>query len=145
MNLSNAQIFIMLVPTVFAYYLAFQYLQSRQGQSSTQLPQEGDVTETEALTFGSFCNVCRHSWRVLLNCVSVYLIEYIIFPGLVDRDTLCPLNDSFLATHAYTYMLTAAAIGVTISRSSVAFFRIKSLEVITVLQALNFVLWWREA
>merc|ERR1719359_358271 len=77
--------------------------------------------------------------------VSVYALEYFIYPGLVDRDTLCPMVSGFLAQNTFTLSWMAYNVGVTISRGSVAFFQIERLWILTFLQFVNAVLWSAEA
>jgi len=72
---------------------------------------------------------------VLVNLVAVYCLEYTIFPGLADRETYCS------GRAWYPVMWMSYNIGVTLSRLSVALFRIERVWILTLFQALNVFLW----
>jgi battenin len=145
MGLSNPQIFALMFPSVIVYYACFRYLYGRAKECGV-LNMQKDIGEKNAeLNIANAREVSKYTWAILVNMVAVYTLEYTIYPGLVDRDTLCPISNGFLATHAFTIMWTCYNIGVTLSRASVSWFRIENLWLITGLQALNVALWSVEA
>lgn len=144
-GLSNPQIFALMTPSVLIYYGCFRYLYHRAKECGV-LSLQRDIGEKNAeLNIENARDVSKFTWAILVNMIAVYTLEYTIYPGLVDRDTLCPQNKSFIATHAFTLMWTCYNVGVTASRASVSWFRIDNLWLITALQALNVALWFGEA
>jgi len=145
LNLTNTQIFAYMVPTAGIYYGCFIYLYHR-AQKCGALDTKGSASEKNAqLSMESFKEVAKYTWVILVNMAAVYALEYTIYPGLVDRDTLCPVSKGFVALNAYTLMWTMYNVGVTLSRLSISWFRIDNLWIITGLQALNVALWFVEA
>eukprot|EP00392_Amoebophrya_sp_AT5.2_P000729 g730.t1 len=102
------------------------------------------ASNSAPLTYANFVLVLGKCKLVIFNMVAVYSLEYLIISGFVDRVTLCPTNRSFLATHAYTIYWALYNVGVTLSRASVAYFRIQKVYILTLLQLLNAVLWCSE-
>lgn len=141
---TTSAIFIFMTPTVLIYWWAFQYLENKVEHAqdvSTLLPEEPG----QPLTYGNFKSVCSVSYGILFCMVAVYFLEYFIYPGLVDRDTLCPNGKSWLTKNAFTMSWIAYNVGVTCSRASVTFFRIERLWILVVLQFINACLWIYEA
>jgi battenin len=146
LNLTNQQIFTYLMPTAFVYYGCFSYLHYRAKQCGVFDEKNASTNEKNAeLSWESLKDVIKYTWPVLINLVAVYTLEYIIYPGMVDRDTLCPISKGSIATSAYALMWTMYNVGVTISRVSISWFKIDNLWLITGLQALNLALWFVEA
>jgi len=145
LELSNPQIFALMCPSVLIYYGCFRYLYFRAKQCGVLNLQKEIGEKNAELNLENAKDVSRYTWAILINMVAVYTLEYTIYPGLVDRDTLCPISKGFLATNAFTLMWTCYNIGVTLSRASVSWFRIENLWLITGLQALNVALWFVEA
>lgn len=80
----------------------------------------------------------RASGGVMFNLVAVYCLEYTIYPGLDDRETFCATGSW------YTVMWVCYNVGVTLSRSSVALFRIRRLWILTLVQLCNVIGWTLE-
>jgi len=148
MQLSNAQIFALYIPSVVIYYAAFRYLlaqvEGSRGRGThcatsqrSEAAERSEVMQSAELSWCNFRSACRHTWPILVNLVAVYALEYAVYPGFVNLATLCPVSHSFLSRHAFTISMVMYSIGVTISRSSVAFFQFQNLWVFTVLQAIN--------
>lgn len=144
-DISNSHIFVMLLPTTFFYYVAFQYLNYRAKQCGLSTESNGAKPVPVPLSMSTVLRTFRCSADVICNFAAVYFLEYSIVPGLFDRETLCPLNNSFLASHAYTFMLAGGAVGLTLSRSSISFFQTDRIWIFTVLVAVNFCLWFSDA
>jgi len=145
LNVSNTTIFLMLLPTTVLYYFAFQYLYGRAKECGFAIESARTNSEPVQLSISSVMNSFRHSSNIIFNFAAVYFIEYTIFPGLVDRDTLCPLDDSFLASHAFTFMAAGSAIGVTFSRSSISYFQTDRIWIFTMVMLGSLCLWAYES
>eukprot|EP00747_Dinoflagellata_sp_TGD_P197794 gnl/TRDRNA2_/TRDRNA2_69599_c0_seq1.p1 gnl/TRDRNA2_/TRDRNA2_69599_c0~~gnl/TRDRNA2_/TRDRNA2_69599_c0_seq1.p1 ORF type:complete len:351 (+),score=40.54 gnl/TRDRNA2_/TRDRNA2_69599_c0_seq1:107-1054(+) len=152
LSLSDSTIFALMLPSVLLYWLAFHYLhlQAVRGREGLQLAriEGGGIasddsdsdgrTKATPLTLASAKAACACSGSIMFNMVAVYCLEYSIFPGLADRETLC-FSKVWFAT-----MWMAYNIGVTVSRLSVALFRIRNLWLLTAFQLLNVVGWTLE-
>lgn len=78
------------------------------------------------------------------NMAVVYYFEYVIQVGFFDRSN--PLDENkessnFLQHNAYVVLSLCYQIGVLISRSSLSVIKIKRVEIMTVLQMINFFLY----
>jgi len=86
-------------------------------------------------------------WRsckvVLINMVAVYALEYMVTSGFLQAVTSCPPDGTWIADSDNNNPLLWAMynVGVTLSRASVSFFRIRRIWILTLLQAMNVVLW----
>jgi len=80
----------------------------------------------------------RASGSIMFNLVAVYCLEYTIWPGLADRETLCA------GKVWYTTMWMSYNVGVTLSRFSVSVFRIKRVWLLTLFQLCNVIGWFIE-
>eukprot|EP00929_Paragymnodinium_shiwhaense_P083455 TRINITY_DN44487_c0_g1_i2.p1 TRINITY_DN44487_c0_g1~~TRINITY_DN44487_c0_g1_i2.p1 ORF type:complete len:438 (+),score=67.35 TRINITY_DN44487_c0_g1_i2:45-1358(+) len=108
--------------------------QSLMGSRAT-LPDEDPPPSEERLA-----SINRFEWYVIVVFCGVYGLEYFIYPTLVDRATKCPVTAS-LGEDAFNKSWICYNIGVTLSRSSVYFFRLPQLWILIVLQAANTILW----
>ncbi|CAD7938630.1 unnamed protein product [Amoebophrya sp. A25] len=116
---------------------------SRMKMSGAQSPSE--QPQSIALTWRNFRKVVTKCRFIMMNMVAVYSLEYLIMSGALDRVTLCPTSQSFIATDAYTVYWCLYNVGVTLSRASVALFRIQRVWILTVIQLINTMLWYTEA
>jgi len=74
----------------------------------------------------------------------VYFFEYVSIIGAADKSN--PTNSPvWFVRHAYEILSFCYQIGVLISRSSLKFVQIQRIEVITILQCINFILWLLQA
>lgn len=142
-GLGDASIFALMLPSVLLYWLAFHYLHSQAvhvegGGMSVDDSESGGQTRSAPLTLASAKKACASSGSIMFHMVAVYCLEYTIFPGLADRETLC------FSKIWFSIMWMAYNIGVTLSRLSVAFFRIRHLWLLTGFQFLNVVGWTLE-
>ncbi|EER16015.1 Protein CLN3, putative [Perkinsus marinus ATCC 50983] len=140
---------IMLVMNVLTpiYFGAFFYI-NREANKRTVKGSKDDETQNSAeLNFKSFIGVCKHAGFIIFNLVAVYFLEYFIQSGFMDRASINvdKVHSAYVAANSYEMMLIGYNVGVTISRSSVTFFRIKWIWVPTVLQACNAIFWGFEA
>jgi len=125
---------------------------SSPGNTSVHLPDGTSESGEEAPLNWTTLMLCyQHAGSIIFFMVIVYFLEYLIYPGFVDRDTNKTLPDgvSNTALRRSTYTLAWACynIGVTVSRSSVSFFVIPKsrIWILSALQAVNAVLWFFEA
>lgn len=148
---SISQIFLFMAPTVIIYWYAFDYLHVKVQTAREMSLNKGDrcyppsEEPGASLTYGNLQNVWKSASGILTCMVLVYFLEYFIYPGLVDRDTLCPEGKTWLTQNAFTVSWIAYNVGVTLSRASVTFFRIERLWILAALQFANSCLWIYEA
>lgn len=167
-RLSNTTIFLLMVPTQLIYWAAFHYLHTQAvlgqegfrlarvlgGTSSAEQGADGmdggesqpgarealheSSTGTAPATCENLQAAIKVSGGIMFNLVAVYMLEYLIYPGLVDRETHCA------STVWYTTMWMCYNVGVTLSRLSVAAFRIRRVWALTAFQLFNVVGWTME-
>lgn len=149
--MGNEMVFLVMVPTVVIYAISFHYLHSLArdklpddvaipflGLGSRRNESEdrhGNKVRTAPLTCASAMETIKFCKDILFNLVAVYFLEYLIFPGLADRESICS------STFWYPAMALVYGMGVTVSRLSVSIFRIQRVWVLTCFQAFNVCLW----
>ncbi|CAE8634392.1 unnamed protein product [Polarella glacialis] len=155
MGLSNSVVFALMAPLTILYFLAFRYLHQQAVRSldgfrldramggtctapgGTGMEEELQPTGTAPATVANLKAAVAASSSILFNLVAVYCLEYFIYPGLDDRETLCAKKNW------YTAMWLCYNIGVTISKCSVAFFRLRRVWLLTIFQLFNVIGSWR--
>lgn len=93
----------------------------------------------------------KQTWRCLkvsfwlsLNLFLVYFFEYVASTGAADKSN--PIDSpSWPVSHGYAILSFCYQVGVLISRSSLQWVHIRRVEVLTVLQLVNFLLWMFQA
>ncbi len=85
-----------------------------------------------------------------INLASVYFLEYSIMTAYGDHTTKMLKKvdnnyNSFLVENAYMFICLSYQIGVVISRSSLKLIQVKKVQIITLLQYINWCLWLLEA
>lgn len=100
--------------------------------------QSRDLDDTDVGMLDKTKQAMYYSGDVMFNLVAVYCLEYFIYPGLDDRETLCA------SPTWYTAMWMSYNVGVTMSRLSVGFFRIRRVWLLTAFQLINVILWTAE-
>jgi len=157
LGLSNTTVFSLMVVTVPVYWCAFHYLHSLVatrlegparvkafGGSASNAGISAPLADAGAddgalASLPLTCTNARAAFKVsgsiMFSMVAVYCLEYMIYPGLDDRETLCN------SKAWYTVMWIAYNVGVTISRLSVALFRIRRVWLLTFFQTVNVVGW----
>ncbi|KAF4722795.1 hypothetical protein FOZ62_020928 [Perkinsus olseni] len=140
---------IMLVMNVLTpiYFGAFFYINRQANKRTVKGAKDDETSHSAELNFKSLIGVCKYAGFIIFNLVAVYFLEYFIQSGFMDRASINvdTVHSSYVAANSYEMMLIGYNIGVTISRSSVTFFRIKRVWIPTVLQACNAVFWGFEA
>ena len=174
-GLSNPQVFLIFMPLLGLYFVSFLWVyrkgKGRNGahqysmvegkapeQTSYEYPrmrspggeggEEQKIAETGNQMFSM--TLVRAVWGKIwfwgLNLGSVYFLEYVIITGFADRATLkYSDSSSFVKENAYEIINFCYQVGVWMSRSSLKFFKIERVWIVTVLQAINWVIWWLEA
>lgn len=164
LHLSNPVIFALCALTLPIYWAAYHDLErllranmegprlaralgGKQAEV-TPLPQaqaEAPVLNSWTRNAGDFSGPCVetrmavwHTGDVMFNLVAVYCLEYFIYPGLDDRETVCA------SPVWYTAMWMCYNVGVTLSRLSVGFFRIRRVWLLTCFQLFNVIFWTTE-
>jgi len=155
MGFSISEVSYLLIPTAPVYLWAYQYLETRlEKAAACQAEQRAceekkdpaqTQSESEALSLQNLSDVWQCSGWIILYLVANYVLQYLIYPGLVDRDTLCPQGKNFIAQNAYTISWITSSIGCTIARASVAVFRIERSWILIAVQCVNVFFWFVEA
>ena len=79
----------------------------------------------------------------VFNYSSVFYLEYVILACFIDRTNPKSKNessDSFLQKNAYVILNFMYQFGVFLSRSSLQYIKIPRIEIMTILQLINFIL-----
>ena len=86
------------------------------------------------------------AWQAL-NLMAVYFFEYVVSVGAADKAELPGSTHSadWFVRNSFVLLAFSYQLGVFISRSSLRVVRIKRVEILTVLQGANFVLWLCQA
>jgi len=117
----------------------------------TQEVQIDEAKDNQKFTVAKFWYLLTNKIGYLCFCLaSVYFLEYSILTGFTDRvvnriTNANPTNKSFEYVQAYTILSFCYQIGVWVSRSSLKFFKIKYVWVLSALQFVNFLLWFFQA
>lgn len=159
-------IYAVLAPGLIAYYFSFLWLNKRaknpqevaipltqsHGQNENRVSEElieGGAVSAESgnaiFSRKQVKIVFKQVWYWALCLGSVYYLEYTIITGFADRASLKQGGSDFIGAHAYAILLFCYQIGVTLSRSSLKLFHVRKVWIVSVLQAINFVVWWVEA
>ena len=111
------------------------------------LDRRGEPSSRKEHEEESFCTKfmrCTNlvSW-VSLNLFLVYFFEYVISSGFASKCLPKDLEHrtEFYYKDSFEILSFCYQFGVFISRSSLKFFKVRKIEVLTVLQGLNFALW----
>mmetsp|Transcript_23603 Transcript_23603/g.52312 ORF Transcript_23603/g.52312 Transcript_23603/m.52312 type:complete len:411 (-) Transcript_23603:104-1336(-) len=144
-GLTDPIIFLLTMLILPLYLVAFHFLhmQGHMLLPSTNAPdashaltqERGRAEMSEPATYKNVMRVLSCAGGIIFNLAAVYYFEYSIYPGLIDRETM------HSSKYWYTVMWMSYNIGVTMSRLSIAFFRIDQVWKLTLLQAANAVLW----
>ena len=84
-------------------------------------------------------------WFWAGNLGMVYFLEYCINTGFADRASLRHNNSTFFSSNSFIILSLCYQVGVFMSRSSLKFFKVRQVWIMTVLQLINFGVWWGEA
>ncbi|OMJ73353.1 hypothetical protein SteCoe_27980 [Stentor coeruleus] len=124
----------------------------RKSQSSVVTSENNAEMDMVSKTGNAFFSITllkkvwKNMWWLGLNLGSVYFLEYCITTGFADRATLkYSGGGSFFKENAFEVIQFCYQIGVWCSRSSLKFFKVRRTWIVTLLQLINWVIWWFEA
>ena len=89
--------------------------------------------------------VSKIVWSPGFQLASVYFFEYMVSVGFASKANPHASPSDWWATNAYELLAFAYQVGVFFARSSVSILQIRRIEILTTLQALQFVLWFIHA
>lgn len=173
-GLKGYQVFLIFTPLLVVYWFCFLWVYRRgkkfvnvQQFSMAQGPlldeeqysrsfeyekDEKDEKEMVAETGNSMFSkkllkvVWGNIWFWGMNLCAVYFLEYCVITGFADRATLkYSDNSSFAKENAFVIIQFCYQFGVWISRSSLKFFKVEKVWIVSLLQLFNWVIWWLEA
>ena len=174
-GLHGYQVFLLFSPLLVVYFFSFLWVYKRgknyvnvqkysmvEGpllneesySKSIELAKENEKTSDEQIavtgnsTFSKelLKSVWGKMWFLGMNLCSVYFLEYCIITGFADRATLkYSDNSSFAKKNAFIIIQFCYQFGVWMSRSSLKVVKVKKVWIVTVLQLINWVVWWIEA
>lgn len=121
--------------------------------ADTDTDANGDAYETlEQQQFYASERGLARTWRVTkivaspgFQLASVYFFEYMVSVGFASKANPHASPDDWWATNAYELLAFCYQVGVFFARSSVSLLQIRRIEILTTLQALQFVLWFIHA
>ena len=105
---------------------------------------DGDAKENVAIDCEQLKNAFKHVGKFMINMFAVYVLEYIITTGWADRAwraDISPTDKNWFHQNAYKVLYTTYQIGVFCSRTSIQCFRFPWVTLLTLLQAVFFMLW----
>jgi len=149
-NFTNQMIFLILTPTALLYIVTYAFALSEpkqadeqeDGQQAALLADEDGaptaasvdaVTETGGQRYWRCTKIV--AWRSF-NLFLVYFFEYVCITGAGDRAS--DLKGDWFRENAYAIFQFCYQVGVLCSRSSLKFFKFPWIEILTLLQAVNF-------
>ena len=108
---------------------------------------ESDVSKNKEMNYTNFIEGFRCGKRFIINLALVYFLEYTINSGLcerVNKKNYIKSSDFFSKIQYETFML-CYQIGVVFSRSSLVIVKhISFIETFSIIQLINFILWFVE-
>lgn len=84
-------------------------------------------------------------WWLAGNLGFVYFLEYCINTGFADRASLRHKGSDFFSKNSFIILSLCYQVGVFFSRSSLKLFKVERVWIMTLLQLVNFGVWWAEA
>ncbi len=175
LNFSNEDTFICLIPTVIIYMMAYGLMlhpepppqdaaaaaakaaadssdvqvdsiaaEEKGGESAALLAAGHRAPETGARRYWRCVKLV--AWQAI-NLLLVYFFEYVASVGAADKsEPVGSLHSpNWWVRNAFVLLAFMYQLGVFCSRSSLRIVRIRRVEILTVLQAANFVLWILQA
>jgi len=131
-----------------------QNLKSLPERPSDLIPNNGklastDVSKNKNMSLENFPLAFIYGKRYILNLFCVYYLEYTVCSGFSERANFFERVDSggmFFEKAQYETFLLCYQIGVVISRSSLFIFKyLKFVELLNIIQTIDFIFWFFEA
>jgi battenin len=172
-GLHGYQVFLLFSPLIIVYFFSFLWVYRRgknfvnvQKYSMVEGPilneesyskslelmkeeeKKEDISNTgnSAFSMELLKKVWKKMWFWGMNLCAVYFLEYCIITGFADRATLkYSDHSSFVKENAFVIIQFCYQFGVWMSRSSLKVFKVQKVWIVTVLQLINWVVWWFEA
>ena len=104
-----------------------------------------EATGNAAFSIKMISFAIRKVWWWAGNLGAVYFLEYCINTGFADRASLRHGTSDFFAENSFIILSLCYQLGVFFSRSSLRLFKVKKVWILTLLQLINFGVWWGEA
>ena len=147
------QISLLLLPVPLLFYLAFRTIVSRIGNEQSipkdrleQLEKE-EAMINEQLDWSTFKTVFRKVGGPISNLTAVYYFEYSILTSFAERAH--PKSDEasgdWWQENAFIILGLCYQVGVFVSRSSLSYFKLKQLWILTTIQGFNYLLFFSVA
>ena len=112
---------------------------------SSTSPLIARTTTAHEAYWGRICRLVRSVLSVSIHLGMVYFFEYVVSVAFAIHAPSFKVNNGWWCDHGYTVLQFCYQSGVLLSRSSLSFFRIKNIKIITMLQGLNFIGWYLNA
>ncbi len=155
-HIKTKTLYLVVSPICFVYLIAFlitnRLFNKHIGQKETKLFEEdllktvdpentGNVSNNKNLNWKNVVKVLKHGYRYIVNLALVYYLEYVVLSGLCDRVSKKEYVAEFKDIQ-YELFSLSYQIGVFISRSSLFVVKhIKLVELFTIFQAINLIVW----
>eukprot|EP00743_Colponemidia_sp_Colp-15_P006146 GILK01006606.1.p1 GENE.GILK01006606.1~~GILK01006606.1.p1 ORF type:complete len:460 (+),score=74.39 GILK01006606.1:123-1382(+) len=154
-NLQDSLIFFVASPFAVVYCSIYLYLY-RSSKSNRKVYAEEEqralrqsmtisMSNLDPKTESTLTRVLRcegYIWTRALQLSAVYFLEYVVSVAFADAVNPKVDEGSFFRVHAYVILSFCYQLGVLLSRSSLKLVKIQRVEVITSLQAVNFIFWF---
>lgn len=152
-GLSNETVFLLLIPTAVAYWMAF--LVAARSLSADNAPDEYSPMAAEPQPqeqlpphkgepgLARVLRVTRQVLGLATQLMLVYFFEYCVSVGFAALANIKPAKGrgGFFRRHSYAILAFCYQLGVFVSRSSISVLKIRRFWVLTTLQAANFAIW----
>lgn len=110
-------------------------------RTSSDTDNTGNVSQNKNLSCKNFGKVFKKGSRFIINLALVYFLEYVILSGFCDRVAKKKYIEEF-QEYQYEIFSLSYQVGVFISRSSLFIVKhINMVEIFTILQLANFIIW----
>jgi battenin len=158
-NIKSRTMYLLISPVCFIYLLSFyiveklftHYSATKTPKNELLLDEERaeaignseDVVNNKSFNMENALSAFKKSSRFIVNLAAVYYLEYTVVTGFGERVANKGYITSIDVKYQYEAFSLCYQIGVFISRSSLCIVKkIKYVEIFTLIQLFNFVLWF---
>eukprot|EP01016_Furgasonia_blochmanni_P017808 TRINITY_DN2047_c0_g1_i19.p1 TRINITY_DN2047_c0_g1~~TRINITY_DN2047_c0_g1_i19.p1 ORF type:complete len:561 (-),score=83.75 TRINITY_DN2047_c0_g1_i19:239-1876(-) len=157
LEVENKYVFLMMIPLAAVYWICMNWLNNKKKtveavahQTKMENEEDPDIREAkinQKLSWTGLVPLLGKIWFLCLSLTSVYFLEYACLTSFIERahpkkvDNLNP-DLPFAQRNAFVILNFCYQIGVLISRSSLHYVKIKKVGVLTLLQLVNFFIWF---
>ena len=156
---SNEFIYMLCVPTILVHVVAFTYVHDTSKAhilAAEQLERADDGLPSPATAAAqqTWTQQFAHMWSVFLAVRSpalhltlVYFLEYVCIVGFASASnpTVVDGSGGWWYDNAYEILSFCYQLGVLVSRSSISFVQVRRIELLSLAQTVNFVVWFAQA